>query len=328
MRILIWGTGEIAREFVGYLSEDVEIVGYINTNKGIDEYGGCRVFSPKEIFENQVDWDYIVVANVFSNEIWKELHNQGIDENKVIFLRPFQVVNEIDCHFRKLNLLDTIAPNYWKIAKRESGYQMGIDSQAAAFCNSYPLYQWDYYRYRTFELIADQLKDLPGAVAEAGVFKGYFSRLINSKFRGDRLYLFDSFEGFIVEEAEYEQSSGHCDKEFVEIFKDTSVETVLEKMPYKEQCVVKKGFFPQSAEGIEEVFKFVSIDFDFEQSIYDALKWFYPKMVVGGCIFIHDYNEPSLLGVKRAVQKYEREVGSLIKIPIADKCGTLIVYKI
>ena len=328
MRIMIWGTGEIAKEFVGYLRKDVEIAGYINTYKEADEYDGFRIFSLKEVFESQIEYDYIVVANVYSNEILKVLSCYQYDNSKVIFLRPFQIMNDVDISFRKLDQLQIIAPDYVKIARREGGYRMSIDSQEKAYCNDYPLYQWDYFRYRTFELIADQLSELPGAVAEAGVFKGFFSKLINSKFKDSKLYLFDSFEGFIDEEAELEKSCGHCDEEFIEIFRDTSVEIVLEKMPFREQCVVKKGFFPQSAEGIDETFKFVSIDFDFEQSIYDALKWFYPKLVMGGCIFVHDYNEPSLLGVKKAVERYEREVGKLVKIPIADKCGTLIIYKV
>ena len=48
----------------------------------------------------------------------------------------------------------------------------------------------------------------------------------------------------------------------------------------------------------------------------------------GGIIFVHDYNTYYLEGIKKAVKRYEREIGRrLNKIPIADRAGTLIVLK-
>lgn len=328
LHILIWGVGEIEREFNAYLNDNVKIAGYVDSYSA-ENHNGITVYTPQEVFScvDREKYDYIVVASVYTNEIYAVLNQYDIDQDKVIFLRPFQVMGAIDDKLRGLNKLKAIAPDYVDIARRENGYLMGIDARDNPYTDRYPLYQWDYFRYRTFELIADQIINLPGAVAEAGIFKGFFSKLINSKFPNSRLYMFDSFEGFIEEEAVTEKMSRHCNQDFIEMFKDTSIETVLCRMPHKEQCIIKKGFFPKSAEDIDEIFKFVSIDFDFEQSIYEALVWFYPKVVNGGYIFLHDYNEPTLLGVKQAVNRYEEENGVLIKIPIADKCGTLIIYK-
>lgn len=329
LRILIWGIGEIEREFNRFLKDDAEVVGYVDSYSTEKSHNGIVVYTPREVFGHidRENYDYIVVASVYTNDIYKVLDQYGIEQDKLIFLRPFQVVDMVDDRLRGLNKLEMIAPEYVDIAKRENGYRMGIDEKADPYTNQYPLYQWDYFRYRTFELIADQIINLPGEVAEAGVFKGFFSRLINSKFPDSKLYMFDSFEGFIEEEAVAEKMSGHCSQKFIEVFKDTSMENVLCRMPHKEKCIIRKGFFPESADGIDEIFKFVSIDFDFEQSIYEALVWFYPKVVDGGYIFIHDYNEPTLAGVKQAVNRYEEENGMLIKIPIADRCGTLIIYK-
>ena len=329
IKIIIWGVGEIEKEFCNYLNSNVEIIAYVDTNKKEEYYKNKRVYTPDELFEcTYLGYDYIVIASVYSNDIYKKIHNYKIEYERLIFLRPFQMMSEIDAQFRGINAMQCIAPDYINIAMRESGVRMGIDSIVHPFCNEYPLYQWDYFRYRTFELIADTINKLPGEVAEAGVFKGFFSKLINSKFPNNKLYLFDSFEGFEHDEALLEKAKGHCNQEFIEIFKDTSADKVIEKMPHKDKCIIKKGFFPESAVGIEEKFKFVSIDFDFENSIYDALEWFYPRMVKGGYIFIHDYNEPTLKGVKKAVVSYEQKYGELIKIPIADKCGTIIVYKL
>jgi O-methyltransferase len=54
----------------------------------------------------------------------------------------------------------------------------------------------DYVRYRTLELIREQIGNLPGNVAECGVFLGEFSRMINHCFPDRKLFLYDTFEGF------------------------------------------------------------------------------------------------------------------------------------
>jgi len=73
---------------------------------------------------------------------------------------------------------------------------------------------------------------------------------------------------------------------------------------------------------------FVSIDVDMEQPVYDGLKFFYPRLQQGGYIFIHDYNSAYLVGVKKAVLRYELDLGTkLNKVPIADRAGTLVIVK-
>ena len=60
----------------------------------------------------------------------------------------------------------------------------------------------------------------------------------------------------------------------------------------------------------------------------EGLRFFYPRVVSGGIIFVHDYNTYYLEGIKKAVKRYEREIGRRFnKIPIADRAGTLIVLK-
>lgn len=80
-------------------------------------------------------------------------------------------------------------------------------------------------------------------------------------------------------------------------------------------------------DGLEEQFAFVSIDVDFEESIYEGLKYFYPRLTSGGYIFVHDYNS-SLLGVEKAVDWFERDCGeSLCKMPLCDANGTMVVMR-
>ena len=55
----------------------------------------------------------------------------------------------------------------------------------------------------------------------------------------------------------------------MEAYKNTNVGVVLERMEYIENVVIKQGFFPESLDGLEEQFAFVSLDVDFEESIYE-----------------------------------------------------------
>jgi O-methyltransferase len=47
-------------------------------------------------------------------------------------------------------------------------------------------------------------------------------------------------------------------------------------MKYKENCIVRKGYFPETAEDLEDEFVFVSIDADLYEPIYNGLCYFYP----------------------------------------------------
>ena len=185
---------------------------------------------------------------------------------------------------------------------------------------------FDYIRLATLELVSFEIKkkNLTGNVAELGVYKGKFARYINQYFPDRLFYLFDTFEGFdkrdIVSETSNKFSLGNQD------FSDTSIEAVLKLMPYPQQCKPVKGFFPESATGIIDSFVFVSLDADLYEPIYNGLHFFYPKLVPGGYIFIHDFNNDSYKGARQAVEKYcaEKNINCL---PIPDLGGSVIIMK-
>lgn len=153
--------------------------------------------------------------------------------------------------------------------------------------------------------------------------------MINCKFPKKTLYMFDTFESFDKKEFEKEVSLKRVPDSFYETFKQTDENYVLSIMPYPDKCKICKGFFPDTTRDLKETkFAFVSIDVDFEQSIYEGLKFFYPRLNDGGMIFVHDYNNRYLEGVKVAVHRYENEIGiKLKKVPLADEGGTVIVVK-
>jgi O-methyltransferase len=185
---------------------------------------------------------------------------------------------------------------------------------------------FDYIRLATLELVKEEIskKNLAGSVAELGVYKGKFARYINTYFPGRKLYLFDTFEGFdardIKKEKENEFSSGAQD------FSDTSIEAVLKQMPHPEMCIPVKGFFPESAKDVHDTFVFVSLDADLYEPIYAGLQYFYPRLVKGGYIFIHDFNNDGYKGARRAVEQFCREQGNSF-VPLPDSAGTAVISK-
>ena len=167
-------------------------------------------------------------------------------------------------------------------------------------------------------------RKIKGNTAELGVFRGDFSKLINEEFSDRKLYLFDTFEGFNNEDVIVEKSDKK--KEYQGHFKETNENIVLERMPFKEQCIVCKGYFPDTAKGIEDTFCFVSLDADLYKPMLEGLKFFWPRMEKGGYIFLHDYECEYYPGTKQAVQEYcdQNDIGIL---PMNDYGGSVILIK-
>jgi O-methyltransferase len=212
----------------------------------------------------------------------------------------------------------------------------GIFNRRNAFINYSLLYTsrkrvidrnyMDYIRLSTLELIADEInhKDLKGAVAELGVYKGKFARYINLYFPDRKLYLFDTFKGFSEKDKTSEMKNNFSDAK--QDFSNTSVNSVLSIMPYAERCIIKEGYFPETAIGLHEEFVFVSIDADLFEPIYEGLKYFYPRLQKGGYLFVHDYNNDEYKGAREAVRRFCLE-NELPFLPLPDSAGSAVLMK-
>jgi O-methyltransferase len=189
------------------------------------------------------------------------------------------------------------------------------------------IYNYDYFRCSTLELVAQELNEYyqgdGGNVAELGVYRGDFAQWINYLFPKQKLYLFDTFEGFSKRNFNNESNSSWIDQDF----SNTSVQLVLEKMKYPENCIIRKGFFPETILGLEnEEYIFVSIDADLYEPIYEGLKYFYPRLKKHGYIFVHDYNITAYCGVKKAVKQFSKE-NDISFFPLSDQMGTVVFVK-
>lgn len=169
-------------------------------------------------------------------------------------------------------------------------------------------------------------RQIPGSVAELGVFQGEFAQDIHEAFPDRTLYLFDTFSGFHQQDKKVEISGGFSSGN--EDFSDTSVARVLRRMTHPERVVIRAGYFPDSIQNTDrdQSFAFVSVDTDLFKPIYDGLQFFYPRLSKGGYIFLHDYNNKDYPGVNAAVRKYCEE-NSVGYFPLVDPCGSAVITK-
>lgn len=184
-------------------------------------------------------------------------------------------------------------------------------------------------RTLTIRKLAERIKDqdIPGCIAELGVFQGDTAAVLNALFPDRELYLFDTFDGFQSEDVETEQSEGFSDAS-IQDFSCTSGKKVLKKMPFPEKTTIKEGRFPETAEGLSTLrYAMVSLDADLYEPTFTGLSYFYPRLNDGGILILHDYDSGQYRGVKQAVEDFEKQIGSLKMLPLCDLHGTAVVIK-
>lgn len=301
MKILIFGAGkwgQILQKFIESHPNNI-LVGFIDNNLCVSEINGHCVYKASAV--HSIEYDQIIIA-VSKYEALNEIRNQLVDlsvptdkitsilENEKLFVDVF--------------------------SQRDNLYNEKTD----------PRVQW----LRYFSKYVEKEKIL-GSVAECGVYMGDFAAYINKYFATRKLYLFDTFEGFTEQDLAIERNikdeaflSGRFNSNWQ--FTTNNEEIARRKMPYIEQVEFHKGYFPETAKGIKDMFCFVNLDMDLYQPMLAGLEYFYPQMSTGGALLLHDYFREDLPGVKKAVNDYERDHNIyLAKIPIGDECSLAII---
>ena len=317
MKLYIWGTGCGAGDLADRGLDVSGVCAFLDSAPVSDSFLGRPVERPEAI--NPEDIDLILVASRHVEAIAQKAAELGIAADKLVFLR-----------------------NNWQLTDRNRDYEAAEKILSADYLDSVrrpqhavrdPLWvqdspltprdlENDYVRMRTLEALCRELEDVPGAAAELGVYRGGFARCLNALLPERTLYLFDTFAGFDSAEARGEASG------FVQAHRNTAVEKVLKLMPHLEKLVIKQGLFPASLNGLEERFALVSLDVDLEESTLAGLRWFYPRLNPGGYLLLHDFNSPRLPGVKKALRRYEAELGSrLPAVPLCDVNGSFVLCK-
>lgn len=171
--------------------------------------------------------------------------------------------------------------------------------------------------------LARQARNLPGDFWECGVYKGgtamMFARLLSSSDAGQRLCLFDTFQGMpdTDPERDYHRKGD---------FADTSLEAVKERIGDAADVAFYPGFIPDSFQGLEqERIAFAHVDVDIYRSVSDCCDFIYPRLVGGGIMVFDDYGFPSCPGARAAVDQF---FAGKPESPLALPTGQALIFKL
>lgn len=157
-------------------------------------------------------------------------------------------------------------------------------------------------RYNLWRLTRGAAR-LPGALAEVGVYRGGSAQLIAAAKGDAALHLFDTFAGLPKHDATRDGrfQAGQL--------ADTNLARVQASLSAWSNVYFHPGIFPGSAASLaaELRFKLVHLDVDLHRSTLDALRYFSNRMVRGGAILVHDYNNRTVPGTRTAVDEFLSE---------------------
>lgn len=144
--------------------------------------------------------------------------------------------------------------------------------------------------------IARACRNMPGAMAEVGVYRGGSAKLL-CEAKGDKaLHLFDTFTG--LPQSGQADGNVHRPGQY-----SCGLESVKQYLAPYPNVFFHKGLFPESASpAADDRFCLVHMDVDLCESTRACLEFFYPRVLAGGIMISHDYS--ILPGVKRAFQDF------------------------
>jgi len=170
-------------------------------------------------------------------------------------------------------------------------------------------------------------RDVPGDMAELGVWKGHTAKLFHDYAPERTLHLFDTFSGFDAQDVAVEKVATQRDEK-AGLFSDTDVGKVLAFIDSPNDNVhVHPGRFPESFpdELRDQKFAFVNLDVDLFEPTKAGLETLFPRLSPGGMMVVHDYN--AWQGVRQAVDTFF-EARIETPVPLPDKCGSAVIVKI
>ena len=156
--------------------------------------------------------------------------------------------------------------------------------------------------------IARESLALPGDFVELGCYEGDTSLLLAELLReagsDKKLWLYDSFEGLPAKTAEDESAAGENFKEGVLAVSKREVKLRFLRAGLPVPIIKKAWFADLTAADLPETIALAFLDGDLYQSIKESLLLVEDKMAKDGVIVVHDYNNPELPGVTKAVDEW------------------------
>lgn len=324
IRVVLFGIGALSKFLTEHVREHTKIVAYLVTGMN-DEVNGIPVISLEKLRE--IEYDYIVVA--FGNTVKgiEILEKAKVPKDKIVGYAytglPYEesLIQKECGRIVQEKLRNEKISELFDIPTKEY-FMCGMN-----IVESKDVIYRDFVREQTLAFLAEEInrRNIKGSVAEIGISKGEFAQKINLLFPNRKMYLFDTFEGLSAEDKDSALKMGWGEKQYALDEKGTPIEEVLQSMPHRETCIVKKGYFPESFD-LEEELAFVSLDIDFYDSTKRGLEVIYPHLSKGGYIMVHDFHNLTFTENKDAVIDFCEE-HDVPYVPIPDVGGTVVIVK-
>ena len=163
--------------------------------------------------------------------------------------------------------------------------------------------------------LARKSLDLEGDFVEMGCYKGDTSLILAEVLQNSdrRLWIYDSFEGLPEKTIEDYSEIGRDFKKGELLVSKREVKTRFLRAGLKVPIIKKAWFGELKQSDLPDKIAFSFLDGDFYESIKDSLVLVEDKMVDGGAIVVHDYTNPALPGVAKAVDEWSKKKDLLIE---------------
>ena len=157
--------------------------------------------------------------------------------------------------------------------------------------------------------IAGDCLRVEGDFVELGCFEGdtslLLAELLKRQKSDKRLWIYDSFEGLPPKTSEDFSEAGRDFREGELLVTKRFVKQrfLRANLPVP---VIKKAWFSElnPETDLPAAVAFAFLDGDFYESIRTSLDLVFPKMDKGGTIVVHDFDNPQLPGVTKAVEEF------------------------
>jgi len=162
------------------------------------------------------------------------------------------------------------------------------------------------HRHLALRSLAALVRDIEGDTVECGSYRGASSSLIleaNERDAPERNHhIFDSFQGL--------STPGEFDGNYWSRQDLSASEDDLRGNLGNRRYQLYSGWIPERFNEVAtEEFCFVHIDVDLHQPTKDSLRFFYPRLAMGGIILCDDYGSSRCRGATRACDDFTAQQG-------------------
>jgi len=124
MKLYIWGTGRLAGKVVGRYIYLKQIQAFVDNDKNKRGYMGKPVITPEELAK--LEYDAVLVANLFCKEIYAQCQKLGIELRKVIFLYGNCTIKDVNRDYDFIE--EILGKEYAEIIRKRYHIVRGVEA--------------------------------------------------------------------------------------------------------------------------------------------------------------------------------------------------------